>query len=45
VVFTEPPHAVCVEPQCGPPDAFNLGHGFVVVEPGEPLVHTMTWRW
>jgi aldose 1-epimerase len=45
VVYTEPPHAVCVEPQSGPPDAFNLGRGFVVVEPGAPLVHTMTWRW
>ena len=46
VVYTEPPHAICVEPQSGPPDTVsNLGRGFVVVEPGAPLVHQMTWRW
>ncbi|MFO7589856.1 MAG: aldose 1-epimerase [Acidimicrobiia bacterium] len=43
VVFTEPAHAVCVEPQSGPPDAFNLDPH--VVTPGEPLVVNMTVRW
>jgi galactose mutarotase-like enzyme len=44
VVFTEPEHAVCVEPQSGPPDAVNLGVA-TVVAPGEPLVVHATFRW
>ena len=43
VVYTYPEHAVCVEPQSGPPDAANSGPE--VVEPGAPLVHSMRWRW
>jgi aldose 1-epimerase len=43
VIFTELPHAICVEPQTGPPDALNLRP--VVVEPGRPLRATMEWRW
>ncbi len=43
VVFTEPDHAICVEPQTHPPDAFNLGP--TVVTPGRPLVATSEWRW
>jgi aldose 1-epimerase len=43
VVFDEPRHAICVEPQTGPPDAFNLEPA--VVQPGEPLVATATWSW
>ena len=43
VVYTEPTHAVCVEPQSGPPDSFNLDPH--VVEPGAPLVVHMTVRW
>ncbi len=43
VVFTEPAHAVCVEPQTGPPDAFNLDPH--VVTPDAPLVVHMTVRW
>ncbi|MGB0112737.1 MAG: hypothetical protein WBP59_05920, partial [Ilumatobacteraceae bacterium] len=35
VVFDEPDHATCVEPQSGPPDAFNLVHH--VVTPETPL--------
>jgi aldose 1-epimerase len=42
-VFTEPEHAVCVEPQSDPPDAVNATP--FVLAPGEPLRHTMTWRW
>jgi aldose 1-epimerase len=40
VVYDEPIHAVCIEPQSGPPNAFNLAPQ--VVEPGSPLVHTFT---
>lgn len=36
VVFTEREPAVCLEPQSGPPDAFNLG-GAVEVTPDRPL--------
>jgi aldose 1-epimerase len=43
VVFTEPEHAVCVEPQSGPPDEVNLEPH--VVEPGEPLVVHTRWEW
>jgi aldose 1-epimerase len=44
VVFTEPEHALCVEPQSGPPDAFNLGSA-AVVRPGAPLVVHATFAW
>ena len=43
VVYTEPAHALCVEPQSGPPDAANWCPE--VVRPGAPLTHTMRWRW
>jgi galactose mutarotase-like enzyme len=43
VVFDQPQHAICVEPQSDPPDAFNLGP--TAVRPGEPLVATATWSW
>ena len=43
VVFDQPTHAVCVEPQTGPPDALRLTP--VVVEPGWPLVAEATFRW
>lgn len=43
LVYTEPAHAICVEPQTGPPDAFNLRPR--VVEPGHPLTATMRWSW
>jgi aldose 1-epimerase len=43
VVYTAPPNAVCVEPQSGPPDAVNDAPE--VVEPGQPLTHTMRWSW
>ena len=44
VVFTEPEHAICVEPQSGPPDAVNLGSA-AVVTPDAPLVVHATFRW
>lgn len=43
VVFDEPSHAVCVEPQTGPPDALRLTP--VVVEPGLPLVAEAAFAW
>jgi aldose 1-epimerase len=43
VVYTEPEHAICVEPQSGPPDAVNLAPH--VVAPGQPLTASMTWQW
>lgn len=42
VVFTQPEHAVCVEPQTGPPDALNLAPRVVG---SEPLVATASLRW
>jgi aldose 1-epimerase len=44
VVFDEPAGALCVEPQTGPPDAFNLGLA-ATVDPDHPLVATMSIRW
>ena len=43
VVFDEPDDATCVEPQSGPPDAFNLQSH--IVAPGSFLVRTMTIAW
>jgi len=43
VVYDEPTHAVCVEPQTGPPDALRLTP--VLVEPGWPLVAEVAFRW
>ena len=44
VVYDVPDHATCIEPQSGPPDAFNLGLA-TRLEPGELLQRTMTIRW
>jgi galactose mutarotase-like enzyme len=44
VVFTEREEGVCVEPQTGPPDGLNTGE-HDVVEPGRPLLATMTISW
>jgi aldose 1-epimerase len=43
VVYTVPDHALCVEPQTGPPDALN--HRPAIVEPGRPLCAEMIWTW
>ncbi len=45
VVLYDPPHAICVEPQSGPPDSFNLVQEDCRLEPGEVLERTVTWRW
>jgi aldose 1-epimerase len=43
VLYDEPEHATCVEPQTGPPDGFTLAPE--IVEPGRPLVASMTLHW
>jgi aldose 1-epimerase len=43
VVYDQPAHATCVEPQSGPPDALNVAPG--VVRPGEVLTRTMVIAW
>jgi aldose 1-epimerase len=57
VVYSMPEHAICVEPQSGPPDGIGpspdgLGHAPEgvgsapdVVVPGRPLTHSMRWTW
>jgi aldose 1-epimerase len=40
VVYDQPVHATCVEPQSGPPDAFTIAPQIVL--PGRPLIHTFT---
>ena len=44
VIYDMPEHALCVEPQSGPPDAFNRG-GYRIAEPGKPVDHWMRIRW
>lgn len=43
VVYDRPAESTCVEPQSGPPDAFNLVHHVVTVD--TPLTRTMTIAW
>lgn len=43
VVYDEPPHATCVEPQSGPPDVLN--HAPLVVTSAEPATHRFTITW
>lgn len=48
VIYNRPEHALCVEPQSGPPDIFN-GDRFdvdqVVLQPGDEVTHTFTLGW
>jgi len=44
VVYTEQSHAIAVEPQTGPPNGLASDE-FTLVEPGRPLVTTMTLAW
>jgi aldose 1-epimerase len=44
VVYTELAHALCVEPQTGPPDAVNLGRSGIV-ERDDTLEVEMSWTW
>lgn len=43
VVYNEPSHALCVEPQSAPPNALNQPIKWVA--PGEPLVLESRWSW
>jgi galactose mutarotase-like enzyme len=43
VVYDEPVHAICVEPETDAPDSLNRSPDIVV--PGRPLVAEMMWRW
>jgi aldose 1-epimerase len=43
VVYSMPEHAICVEPQSGPPD--GLGRSADVVVPDRPMMHSMRWAW
>ena len=45
VVYDELPGATCVEPQSGPPDAFNMAGRATRLAPGEELRRTMQIRW
>ena len=47
VIFDEPAAATCVEPQSGPPDAFNLTEHVTahVVDPDTPLTRRMSIGW
>jgi aldose 1-epimerase len=43
VVYDEPAHAICVEPETAAPDSLNRSPE--VIRPGHPLVAEMSWRW
>jgi aldose 1-epimerase len=43
VVYSMPEHAICVEPQSGPPDAANGSPD--VALPGRPMTAVMRWCW
>lgn len=45
VVFDQLPDAACIEPQSGPPDAFNDGLGYDVPVAGPHASHAMVTRW
>lgn len=47
VIFTEPDHALCVEPESGPPNEINgiPGRQPHLLQPGEALIGSMTLRW
>jgi aldose 1-epimerase len=43
VIYDEPGHAICVEPQSAPPDAVNLDPGSAVTWPGSPVTVSAIW--
>lgn len=43
VVYTEPEHALCVEPQSGPPNEFNLWPR--IIQPAQRFRASMTLTW
>ena len=42
VLYDQPRHAICVEPQTGPPDALNHLERATLVRRGRPLVAEMS---
>ena len=45
VLYDETRHAICVEPQTGPPDALNHLERATIVRPGHPLIAEMSLTW
>jgi len=45
VLYDEPRHAICVEPQTGPPDALNHLERATLVRRDHPLVAEMSLTW
>ena len=45
VLYDQPRHAICVEPQTGPPDALNHLERATLVRRGRPLVAEMSLTW
>ena len=45
MLYDEPSHAICVEPQTGPPDALNHLERATIVRPGHPLIAEMSLTW
>jgi aldose 1-epimerase len=45
VLYDQPPHAICVEPQTGPPDALNHLEWARLVRRSTPLVAEMSLAW
>jgi aldose 1-epimerase len=45
VLYDEPRHAICIEPQTGPPDALNRLEWASLVRRGRPLVAEMSLTW
>ena len=43
VVYDEPAHATCIEPQSGPTDGLNLEP--LPLEPGESACRWFLWEW
>ena len=44
VIYDQPEHAICVEPQSAPPNGLNEP-AVEVVRPDRPLVHSMSFQW
>lgn len=45
VLYDHPAHAICVEPQTGPPDALNHPGWPQIVHPTQPLITQMSLAW
>jgi aldose 1-epimerase len=45
VLYDQPRHAICLEPQTGPPDALNHLERATLVRTGKPLVAEMSLSW